>query len=489
MIQGLEALARAGRFDDIKKTLRTLNVRELPRRDALPVANLARRAGLTEFSLRVLNPIVRPERPGKAVPPTPAETVEYAASLRNLGAIAEASELLEEIDCRSYPLAEFHRALCLIAEWYYGRAIPLLRSYLAGTEGSSYAREVARANLLAALIADEQLDEARSLDGEFRSQIDRAAHPLLYRYGLELGARLEITCGRWRQALIHLKEAEQGLEVLQDPVSDLLVNKWIAVAHSMESGRVTSGLTEARILAANLRQPETVRDCDFYIAKLTRDQDLFTRLYFGTPFDSFRKKIQNSVGAMIELPDCYLWSGDRKGPAKRRFDLVLARDTAGPQRKVAELSPGLALHRFLIVLCQDLYKPVPRLSLFSKLFPDDRYNPETSPNRVHHISSRFHKWLRTEGLPLQLEEVGGAYALRFTGPCSIGIPREPLPLEPRHLRLIRLRSLMKQPSFNTHEAMKTTGETKPTISRLLKWAVETGMLRREGWGPSSRYHF
>ena len=117
MTQEIEALVRKGEFVEARRRIRAIHLKKVPRRDALAYANLARRLDLTKLSLKILNPIVRPENRRGSSPATPEERIEYAASLRNLGAVPEAEEILGEIDAGKYPQAEFHLALCLIAGW------------------------------------------------------------------------------------------------------------------------------------------------------------------------------------------------------------------------------------------------------------------------------------------------------------------------------------------------------------------------------------
>ena len=154
------------------------------------------------------------------------------------------------------------------------------------------------------------------------------------------------------------------------------------------------------------------------------------------------------------------------------------------------LSPGQELHRLLIVLSQDFYRPSPLLSIFTKLFPGAYFDPHTFPNRVHHVIARFRQWTKTYSVPLGLHENAGNYRLNFRGSFSIRIPKSPLPLVPKELGLIQLRRFLgTRGDFTTPEAARVSGASVATLRRLLGEGVKAGLITREGHTCGARYRW
>ncbi len=499
-LEQLEALVRAGHFDRVRAQLKLARARRIARGEAVAYANLARRVGLGELSLRILNPIVRPEKGGRrvsAIPATPVEKAEYAASLRNLGAIPEAAEILEGIDPEAFPGTLFQQALCRIQKWEYAAAVPLLEQYVAMLNAADYARQVARVNLLSALIHESALVEARRLMNALLGELKAEGNALLFRNTLELAARLEIASENWDEARKYLDWSGKNADASGSAVDALLVQKWRAVSESLRQGRPRPGLERVRARAIAERHWETVRDCDYYLGRLASDPGRLHRVFFGTPFSSFRLKVAQSLGGLERLPENYDWPGldSRSNSADGNFDLLLARGEVRGSSSL-ELVPGQEIHALLIFLCRDFYRPAPLLSIFSRLFPEDYFNPDSSPNRVHHVVSRLRHWFVQGRIPVDLAPDPEGYRMEFRQPFVFRIPREPLDLRGRELELRRLRALLEprpgsaaSEGFTMREAVDRTEVSAATVKRLLKWAVDQGKLIREGRTHRTRYRF
>src|SRR5262249_52584108 len=96
-----------------------------PREYRVKLAVLARRAGKPNLALRILAPIVRPERKLLFVP-TDLEKAEYAATLSRIGAVDEALSLLNSLDGTKLPEVSAYKSLALVSHWRYAETIPLL---------------------------------------------------------------------------------------------------------------------------------------------------------------------------------------------------------------------------------------------------------------------------------------------------------------------------------------------------------------------------
>ena len=111
-----------------RAALTELLERKIERRHALPVANLLRRAHLSERAVSLLHKIVRSERQ-LASPPTDAEKAEYAASLNNIGASQEALHILTSLNPVKTPIALLFLSYAYMWQWDWDSAVPALESY------------------------------------------------------------------------------------------------------------------------------------------------------------------------------------------------------------------------------------------------------------------------------------------------------------------------------------------------------------------------
>jgi hypothetical protein len=130
LISECDADIRAGRSAQAAKRLQQLNSVRVPREFRLPLANICRRAGLLNLGMRLLTPIVHPERAKAGVQATSAEMAEYGVLLHRLGATREALQTLDKADPRQVPDALLFRSFCHFSEWEFSGATKALEEYL-----------------------------------------------------------------------------------------------------------------------------------------------------------------------------------------------------------------------------------------------------------------------------------------------------------------------------------------------------------------------
>ena len=479
MLKNLEELVRSGKFDQVEQQLKKLVVKRVPRAQALGLANIARRVNQPALALSILNPIVRAE-PHALHPATELERIEYAENLRKLGAVNEASQILGEIDAAKYPQASFHLALCCFSTWRYADAIPHLRAYLAATSLTDYQKIVGRVNLAAALIHEASFDEAAPLLEGLRAETRAAGYNLLFGNSLELSAQLEIFRGAWADARRYLDEAAATLSSA-GAVEALWVGKWKALAKSLEAARVQPELREIAARAREAGHWETVRDCEYHIARIERDHALLTHVFYGTPHEGYKNNLMKAAGSWFKSPETYVWKSGET------CDFVLNVSSGEITGGGEALPIGQAHHRLLVLLSRDFFKPFPLVALFAQLFPDEYFNPLSSPTRVHQTVKRLRTWIRESKFPIAVVESGGSYRLQVLPGGALEIPRDPVPLDSREIQLkLTLKVLGSEP-FSIRQAHQALGGSLSTSQRLLRWGVDRGLLDTYGAGPKTRY--
>src|ERR1700752_3346298 len=100
-----DRMIRQGRIPEVQRALRAITCVKVPRDLACQVANLAWRTGLFAVSIRVLNPIVPPEKPLLLAPPTAVESAEYPMALMKIGALTEARRILQALNPVEEPIS------------------------------------------------------------------------------------------------------------------------------------------------------------------------------------------------------------------------------------------------------------------------------------------------------------------------------------------------------------------------------------------------
>lgn len=477
----LEDLVRRGLFDEVEKRLRKMSPSKVPRQDAFAIANIARRIHRPQLAMRILQPIVRSDNASLMDPPTGQEQIEYAEAVRRLGAVQEAWQILQGVDVSKFPQALIHQSFCLFNQWKYREAIPLLRQYVQVADLSAYSQCMGKVNLVAALIHEKQIEEAAAVLQELRTETERSEFFLFYGNCLELSAQISILEQNWDQAFEYLNQSSVVLQRTAGS-DELWVRKWKAIADSLRQRRVTEELREVFQSAKKNHQWETYRDCDLYIAEIEMDLPRISHLFFGTPYAVYRERIQQSLGPNWVAPQFYVWSLSSRPTVI--LDVTTGQVEGG---KASRLPIGQVLHRFLILLARDFYRPLPMLTAFGGLFPNEFMNPYTSLNRVHQVVRRFRQWILDAKLDLTIEEIEGCYRLVVGPSLGLRVPAEALPMNSHRLEWQILRSLLSANQFSAKEVSEILQTSLSTTQRLLRWASDANLLEKKGRGSNTFY--
>jgi hypothetical protein len=480
-----DGIAR-GRGGEVRRALLAVRIPSLERGDRVPFANLCWRAGLPELGVRALHAVVRPP-PSQAPSAELAERAEYAQCLIKNGSVEEGMALLVGTDPAEVPQTLFFRMSALVAQWNYRDAIPVLRQYLAIPSLGAYARLVAEVNLAAAMVHERQLREATPLLRQLLYTASLRGYRLMLGRVMEIAAENFIEAGRWREAREFLAEAQSRLAA-SEGIDAFFVRKYQAVVAFLEArgARGSDEMTAVRAEALARGHWETARDCDRVLALPTKDPASWLPLYFGTPFRHYRERLLIDMGAEPTACPPYF---DRAWQAAGYRDPALDLFTGAVRGAGEGLKPGALLHRLVLALSCDFYRPISLATLFHRLYPARFYHPRNSPPLVHDGLARLRGWLRDAALPLRIAEHSGHYELQATAPVSIRIPA-PEALELPHAALLEgLRRASRVDPFSISDAIGWLGLPRRTVLRILQQACSGEVLERMGKGRFTRYHF
>lgn len=388
--------------------------------------------------------------------------------------------LLDGLDATALPRVNLYRASARVSRWDYEGSIPLLVDYARARGLSAYERIVARVNLAAALVYGRKYARAEYLLRDLLHDTSARRLDLALGRVMELTAELFLARKRWDEGERFLVEAERRLADC-GTIDLFFVRKFRAVAALGRDG-TSDALRIIREQALVLRHWETLRDCERIEAMGLGDRRLMARVWFGTPYESFRERIRQAV--RFEPPAEYLWSPGSVSTGGPVLDLTTGRVSgAGGAVKV-----GQVVHRLLCVLCSDFYRPFRTATLWGLLFAGEHFNPHASPLRVRQAILRLRRWFGESGLPLGVEEDSGGYRLTSSAPCAIRISAHGAKIM-EDARLKLLRETLGEGPFSIRDAGRALDLAPRTMLRLLRGALGDGKLERVGSGNRSRYVF
>jgi len=474
LLASFDRQIRAGQGQSVRKALLATDKKKIPRPQLALWAWLAWRVGAAEKGVEWLNNVVRP----KARSPQTAsarEKAEYAACLTRLGAVSEALEILESIPTKEVPQAALYQVFALVAQWNYAETVPHLEAYLK-TRPAAYDSLIARVNLAAALIFLKEYERALGLLQTLEKETAADNHRLLWGNVLELRASVFIHMGKWKAALEECRRAQTQLKE-HGGVFALLIEKWAAVARFGISSGGRKALPEVKAKAAAIGHWESVRDCERFEAIIRRDTDLFKKVYFGTPYEGFRRRLVSDFPIPVEIPSHY--ERELGEGSKRR---VLDLGNLG-----GDLKAGRQNHRCLSILASDFYRPFRSAQLHALLFPGEFYNPHSSRHRTAEAMYRLKSWLKKEIPALVVSRGTHGYRLTAKSPVSLRMREEIVGVREPELEV--LRRIFSETPFSISEAMDNLNMARRTASRQLQAWVGSGALSRLGAGQSTRYQF
>ncbi len=452
LIHELELQIRSGQFDQVRAQLTGPSILNCPRSHAARLSNLARRAQRPTISLKLLQPYVRPTVKGHREA-SPEERLEYAYALQRLGAKNEAVTMLRGLSAfnKAHLALAFHH----ISEWDYQLALESLDQFLGGKDLSPYEEVVAQVNRLACMVAlADHAAEKQFVAVE--KKITGGKSSLLHANVLEIMAQYWTGQGNFAQSRRMLEQAQELMRDQED-VHRLFIEKWTVIAQALES-RQPEPLLGLRARAMKLSHWETLRDLDFYQSLIDPGCRWSEWVYFGTPFRHFRGRLEKLKNFPEET-----WIS-RNGKPQSKWDPWF------PKTGHGEL-----VHRFLAFLTRDFYRPARIAEIFSSLFPDQFYDIEVSPNRIHQVAKRARGFLKGEGIPARLLESDGAYSLRWPDDMAMHVRKAQVRFTKAEFLFDRFRQI-EPLTLTSKEWAEKLGFTAEKTKRILKEGAEAGLI-------------
>lgn len=388
--------------------LREQSVRQgIKETELVAFANLARRAGLADLGVLLLNPLVRPRK--RVRTPAPSEVAEYAACLYQIGVHREASELLKTLNPQEIPQALLFQAFLLFAKWDYESSIPLLEKYISLQDVNAYSYCVGLVNLVDAYESVEH----PNFEKELKHTLDLTAqrnHVFLHGVLTKIAARAAVWRNDYKNADLWL---EKSWRLLKDvnTLDGLFVKKWRAILQLRQngaSGEIQETFKSLAVEAVQFRHWETLRELDLHWGLQTSDENLLKKVFAGTPHPSYRQRIQKLYPQIKVEQFSWNISGHENA---LEWDIR----SFYPQK----LKPGQIMDRLLKLFMSDFYSPFRVSQIHDALYANQYWNPHSSPDRVHQVIFRLRAWLKQQKIPLEIAEQNEALFFKSKKPLRL----------------------------------------------------------------------
>ena len=266
--------------------LRKIPVENVPAKLRSQFAQLARRAGLLQRSLKFIHSVVFESKNS-----TLNDKIEYASTIRRLGMTNQSRKILNQLP--EGPEKNLYLAFNAIQEWDYEPALEYLKLYIKNPGLTAKQHLVGNLNIAACNIQIGNFEQAHSLLLSIQSEFENSVEHLQLNW-LELMGQVSLKLDQPKDAINYLETAMK-MNGNQQTSATLWIDKWTLLAR-IKLHEINSNSECVLELKKKLRiqgQWETLRDFDFQLSTILQDHDLGLKVYFGTPFTPVKKKIKS----------------------------------------------------------------------------------------------------------------------------------------------------------------------------------------------------
>jgi hypothetical protein len=464
-IQHIDQLLKNANYQQALLEFKKLTVLSLKRESLLEVCHLARRIGFPYFILKKLNPIIDPDKNLKQ-PATNEEKALYAHGLSRIGAFQEAQSLLTRIP-DNIPEKHFYIAQNLMHQWKYHETISHLKKYAELLSEHQYEFWICQVNLLSAYSFTQNYELANSTIENLLSGV-QSKYPLLHANSLEIYSQILLHTKRYTEARNRL---EQASHILKNSNSnyELFVKKWNLIIDMLEYKLFSdSAFNQTRELAIKKQSFETLREIDFYKSICTSDLELFSKVYSGTRFYSYRQKMKNQFQV------------NKINPKIKFMEENLNSDIEPTNVDLQNVPVTLNQKKLLYIILSDFYSPIQLGEAFRKLYPNEYFNPYSSELRLYRHYENLKKSLYKLNYPLEIHWKNRRIFWTQTNPFYLIRSSNAKIRKPLFKKIKILDGVISQlsVSFNRQEISLITGWPQRTTDRILNIAVNNKIIKK-----------
>jgi tetratricopeptide (TPR) repeat protein len=463
LIQELTSSVDAFQMDGARKTLKRLHPGDIPRELRKSFAQLARRCHMYNEAIGFLQPNIY-----GAQDATSEDLLEYASSIRKIGLVRQCRILLARADTTKDQV--LYSAYCDVHEWDYLSAKLHFTNYLEHYQLSERENIVALLNLASCNLFLGDFSAAAQQLG-LLSKIDASRYLQFFLNYRELLGQFHLLQGDYKNAKLIFEEAlTQSAD--QEGNTALFLKKWLLISDSAVDDLNTESATALKKEIRKAAHWESLRDFEYQIARFRGKMDELKNIYFSTPYKGYRERIKRQTGIDFSK-DTFVFQ--QRGSGELTFDPM--------NYTIKGVAPGMLLHRLLLLLLSDPFRPwsIPRI--FDYLFCEEIYHPSMSPKKIYALTSKLQRILENSGLRLDSTVYG--YRLRLEENARVQVYSEMIFSSRQELLTYSLKKIVGEQTFSVDELQNVIPLSKHKIYRLIQDIRDENVIEKiEG---SSRY--
>ncbi len=487
-IDQIENFARHGLWADLETFIRQqLADEKLQRQDLPKILHCLRRAGKAQKALQIFKKILgfRFDRRNEW---SQEERAEYAATLIQVGALSESTQLLDDVDAQIVPRKHLYKALGLFRLWKYDEAIPHLEQFI--TLSSGYEQAVGKINLTAATIVTGDFLSAKRLLGEIAALIQDRGYKTLELTIQDLIMQLWTKQGHFESThnLVAELRTEHDLptEVFQFKIAK---REFFEKCQTQPSEVTKEDFNLLKRRAWEFKDWDGIRECDYFFAKVFKSSYFMTKVYFGSPYPLYRKKIEEDfLNFSPEGSSHFVLRAPRnEGHLHFILDLETGEVEGCDTKYVLE---GLIL-KLIDLLTEDFYRPVLLGEAYHRLYPGEFYDFSLAKNRIFNLIQRTNEISQTQNFGYLISTKDSEVRLRLG--AAFGVRRKfSENINSKSRSSVRLATLQKHFGLNvftTTEAASVLNLAASQVTISLQDGLKSGLIEKLGAGRSTRYRF
>ncbi len=480
--KNIEEFLRLGKVHEARILLgKIITPRAFSLQKRVELASLWKRAGQPVKALRVLGSPEKVSQRGNV-----AFWIEYADCLLKMNAVTGVRRILQNKSLESDSRYFLIKAFSFMHAWDYGKAAENLEIYLQSTKDSDYFHWVAQINLLASYTFLQKKNPSLEVAQKLAQELPARGYHRLMKNSTEILLQLstqELTPAqekRLSQILSNIQDFEMNESLL---LEDIYYTKW-RLFKKLRLG-ATEAVDDLKALRSQLiSKPygEVIRDIDRQLCLYEKDYTRETQICFGTPHEAFLRHFQLQVRQQpieIEIHDGMIRLDDFSSKATL-FDL---------QSWYAENEAQLPKKLLLAVLL-DFYQPPSTVELFDRLYPDEFFDPVTSPRKINQLVFRLNQLLQTQGHGFTVQEKNQGYQIISDHPVRFSIDQSPLVLIQMTNSDLILQKIKNhfEGKFSLKDFLDCFPMPRRTAQLKLSELTKLGYLSREGRTNLTTYH-
>jgi hypothetical protein len=477
-----EELIRSGQGEVVHKLLLNSKNKNHSPQDAIKFAQLCRRTTLYSLGFKKLTPFYLEAR--KAPRSHESLLAEYCALLTEVGAWTIADKIFSSLKPFKNAMTQYYYGLLYIKKWEYEAAEKCFSDFLK-LSNDNYFRHFAQLNLISCFLFAKNFSKAEELCEDLlknHSQLSKLAQGVLSEVQGEL---LFLTKGP-QASIEHFKKSQAELKHSHHATS-LYAEKWIHICQmSLRPDYLQSAqMIEFKKRVIEIGHWEILRELDRFTAKLTSNEALICKLFFGSPQLGYRRLLEREFHWIA--PSQFLYTISKSQSSRLIFEGATG-DLYDPELKKIPVSKLFS--RLMQALSLDLYKPTPIGTLFELIYQKEYFDPDYSRRKAYQVVARFHAW--SKSIDSQFTILSNPLGYSWSSECPLTLKfnkTQPLDrfFEKPEVFFQKIKSKFSQDTFTAEDIESLLELSRRSINRVLKQLEAAKLISCVGKGRSTKY--